>query len=167
MNIIEAYSTHQPLLLASVVATDGRIVELGTGYYSTPLLQAIGTVQGREVLSFDNDRDWMNKFTYEKPHKGFCIEWSDLHRYGEDLRCDVAFVDAAPADVRASLVDVMRRWATIIVVHDTETEQRHNYPKVEEALQSFKYRVDDKRRGAWTTAVSDVFDLSVFDKVVV
>lgn len=159
--IIDPYSSHLPLLAACVAATSGPVVEMGAGLYSTPLLQALCLGQGRTLTTIEHDRQWLSRIYDERGrnenHRCILLDaWGDLDKYGEELRCDVAFIDLAPADQRAWAIEVMRRWATIIVVHDTETEQRHNYPRVEEQLRRFKYRVDDKRRGPWATAVTDV-----------
>lgn len=155
---IDSYSSHLPLLVAAVASTTGTIVELGAGLYSTPILQALCGVQNRPLLTFDNDAAWLDRVRHPNGgHSGALVldSWEDLARYGEALRCDVAFVDVAPADARAFCIDVMARWARIIVVHDIETEQRHNYPGVEEQLQRFAHRVEDRRRGPWTAAVSN------------
>lgn len=160
--VIENYSTHQPLLTAAVVSTTGAVVELGAGFYSTPLLQSLCVSQNRKLWTFENNSEWMLKFlpkdgSNPHPHCFSLLDsWSDLERFGEDLKCDVAFIDVDPASERGHLINVMRRWAKIIVVHDVETEQHHNYPGVEDALSSFKFRVEDRRRGAWTAVVSDM-----------
>lgn len=157
---IEPYSTHLPLLVAAVAATEGPVIELGSGLYSTPVLQGLCLAQRRELWTFENNAEWMMKFI---PRNGqstaqkFSLldSWNDLERYGEELKCDVAFIDVDPAAERSHLIDVMHRWAEIVVVHDTETEQRHNYPSVDISLDTFRYRIIDKRRGPWTTAASD------------
>lgn len=149
---VQSYSTHQPLLIAAVASTGGSVIELGSGFYSTPLLQALCVSQRRKLWTFENNAEWMQKFlpkdgSVTPQHFSILDSWNDLGRYGEDLKCDVAFVDVDPASVRANLINVMKRWAKIIVAHDVETEQQHNYPGVEEALATFKYRVEDRRRG--------------------
>lgn len=170
---IEPYCTHQPLLLGAISLTNGRggaIVELGSGYYSTPLLKMLCGTNERRLVTLDNDADWLRQTTtpalamdesqnimaHTLRHDVHHIaNWNDLHRYGADLLCDVAFIDLAPADLRGMAIHVMSRWATIIVIHDTETEQRHNYPGVAEAIATFPYLVTDRRRGPWTTVVSN------------
>lgn len=153
---LDPYSSHIPLLVGAVAATRGKVVELGAGFYSTPVLQALCTAQGRELTTIETDREWLNKFAFEKPCTGLLIDnWEELHRFGSLLECDVAFIDVAPAEARAELIHTMKRWARVIVVHDVEVEQQHNYPGVEDALRSYKYRIEDRRRGPWTAAVSN------------
>lgn len=157
MPTIDPYGSHLPLLTAAVALTTGRVVELGSGLYSTPVLQAICLAQHRPLHTIDNDRDWLASVWREgsQLHTSQHIaDWLDLHRNGGLLRCDVAFIDMAPASARTDAIRVMRRWARILVVHDTEFEQQHNYPGMEDAIAAFPYRVDDRRRGPWTTAVS-------------
>lgn len=154
----DPYGSHLALLTAAVAMTSGRVVELGSGFYSTPVLRAICVTQQRPVHTIDNDREWLESVCGpgSQLHTSMHLaDWSDLHRFGGLLRCDVAFVDMAPASARTEAIRVMRRWARIVVVHDTEFEQQHNYPGMEDAIKAFSYRVDDRRRGPWTTAVSD------------
>lgn len=162
--MMDPYSSHLPLLVAAVTAMSGRVVELGAGWYSTPVLKAICGAQWRALLTIESDREWLRTLYDERSelHEGLIVaNWqNDLHRYGSDLRCDVAFIDLAPAAHRASAIAVMRLWAKVIVVHDTETEQQHNYPGVEEQLKGFRYRIDDRRREPWTTAVSNIVNVT-------
>lgn len=158
---IDPYSSHLPTLAAAMglmARHGGDVLELGSGLYSTPVLKAFSHAIGITFRSFDNDRDW----ALRSGATDIIDSWDDLHRHGEELRCFIAFIDVAPASMRGPLIDVMRRWADIIIVHDTETEQRHNYPGVEERLSTFRYRLDDKRRGPWTTVVSDTVTLDAF-----
>lgn len=168
---IDPYSSHLPLLVAacevarrSHTADDElTLVELGSGLYSTPVLRAWGLAGGHRVITIDNDPKWLGRVrgTPNPRHRVIVLDdWGDLDRYGSELTCGVAFVDMAPASARGAAIHVMRRWATIIVVHDTETEQRHNYPGVAEAIASFTWAITDRRRGPWVTAVSDSIDLT-------
>jgi hypothetical protein len=54
---IDGYSTHQPLLLAAIAATDGDILELGGGWYSTLLLSAIANAGNRRAYTFETSEN--------------------------------------------------------------------------------------------------------------
>lgn len=171
---IDPYSSHLPLLAAAVSKYSSklnRIIELGAGQYSTPILRSVCGCIGKQLMTIDNDYSWLlhvmprgvleSDSINDSFHRCLHIpDWNDLHRYGQELICDVAFVDVAPAELRKTVIEVMRRWANIIVIHDTETEQRHNYPGVNEQIRTFKYQITDRRRGPWTTVVSDSIDVS-------
>lgn len=68
---MDPYSTHQALLVAAMVATDGPIVEMGGGYYSTPLVSAFTAIQGRFAYTIETGEFVYNKL---KPYS------SDRHR---------------------------------------------------------------------------------------
>lgn len=50
---MDGYSTHQSLLVAAIAATDGDILEIGGGWYSTPLITAMATPKGRLAFTFE------------------------------------------------------------------------------------------------------------------
>jgi hypothetical protein len=56
------YGTHIAPLLTAVLATDGPVLELGCGDFSTPLLHAICAKQNRLLVSTDTDKAWLELF---------------------------------------------------------------------------------------------------------
>ena len=62
--MMDLYATHQRLLVKYMMQTEGAILELGCGNYSTPLIHEIATAQGRSVLTLDSQQPWLNQFTY-------------------------------------------------------------------------------------------------------
>ena len=51
--LMDPFSTHQALLVAAMLCTDGPIVEMGGGYYSTPLISAFCNAQRREAHTIE------------------------------------------------------------------------------------------------------------------
>lgn len=145
------YSTHQPLLVAAVAITRGPVLEFGVGWSSTPILQALCGAQNRRLTSFESDPAWLDKMR----HDGAVLmtSWDELPK--RDLHCSVALVDNNPAEARVTCIEAVRHHAQIVIVHDTESSN----PGVEDALQRFRYRIDDKRQLPWTSAVSDTIDV--------
>jgi hypothetical protein len=50
---MDPYSTHQALLTAAVAKTEGEILEVGGGWYSTPLVNAISIAQKRRAFTIE------------------------------------------------------------------------------------------------------------------
>jgi hypothetical protein len=59
---IDPYATHLEALIGTAMSTDGPILELGRGDYSTPLLKAIAKAQGREFKSQASNKEWASRF---------------------------------------------------------------------------------------------------------
>jgi hypothetical protein len=134
----EAFSSHQPLLIHVLnTIKEGKVLEFGMGYNSTPLMSAICGMQGRELLSVETDLEWYDKFeSYQK--QGHHIELipykisknripapvqdpSKLIDYIISKgRYSVAFIDGAPAEFRQSVVNAIKNVADYIIIHDTE-----------------------------------------------
>jgi hypothetical protein len=59
----DGYGTHVPLLAAVISgAYVGPILELGTGYFSTPLLHQMCKATGQTLYSLDTSADWIANF---------------------------------------------------------------------------------------------------------
>jgi hypothetical protein len=135
---IEAFSSHQPLLIHTLnTITEGKVLEFGMGHNSTPLMSIICGMQGRELLSVETDEEWYNKFKgYKKQvHEIQLIPYKisknripapvqDPSKLIEYIiskgKYSVAFVDGAPAEFRQPVVVALKDVADYIIVHDTE-----------------------------------------------
>jgi hypothetical protein len=60
----EGYCTHMPSLLSAVIGTSkGRVLELGSGYCSTPVLHKLVVEKHERMLvTADSDEKWLSKF---------------------------------------------------------------------------------------------------------
>lgn len=162
------FSTHMAALITSVVNTDGPVLELGCGDFSTPLLHAICSVNKRFLLSTDTDKKWLNLFIdLEQPWHQFLYvpvyedDWTTNPKphlwdeVGNDRHWGVVFVDHRPGERRVVDIQRLRSNADIIVVHDTE-QPSYNYEPV---LKTFKYKYVYERYLVTTTVVSDTIDV--------
>lgn len=59
---MDPYATHLPVLVETALRTTGPILELGCGDYSTPVLAAIASQQGRRFTVQASDRNWSDRF---------------------------------------------------------------------------------------------------------
>lgn len=60
---MDPYATHQRALVAAALMTEGPMVEMGCGDYSTPILHEIAKHQGRKFTVYCTDREQASKFT--------------------------------------------------------------------------------------------------------
>ena len=56
------FGTHTRLLWAAAKASQGDILEMGTGAFSTPMLHDLTESTGRQLVSAETDSAWLSKF---------------------------------------------------------------------------------------------------------
>lgn len=163
--------THISVLATVVAHTDGPVLELGMGDWSTPLLHGLCSVNKRYLLSTETDQNWMALF------QDLATNWHEfefvpvfeesIERYyrpekwdtvGNEKRWSVVFIDHAPAERRLMDIARLRKNTDVFVVHDTEGRGYGLGP----ILDSFKYRYVEDRYSIETTVVSDVIDVTKF-----
>lgn len=152
---MDPWGTHIPILAACVTATNGPVIELGCGLYSTPLLHALCVQKGRRLVSMDLDGKWLSRFA--------TVLRGPLHEFHHVQDWDrlptgiwsVALVDQTPPSARAPSIRLIKGKCDLIVCHDSE----HRLYGYEAALADFKNRVEWRRYAPWTTVVSDTMDL--------
>lgn len=154
-------SSYLDTLKKVITKSDGPVLELGCGDYSTNELHKLCEAQGKKLVSCENDKKWYDKFNhYNSPQHEvkFIDGWEQSNIDGE---WGVVFVDSAPAESRAPMI---RRYADktqYMVVHDTE-DPLYGF---EDDLARFKYRFDCKICRPWTTVVSNKNSLEFLDTI--
>lgn len=164
-HVPSTFETFRPLLFQALLVSDGPILELGMGDGSTPLLNVVSSYCNRRIHSFEHDEMWAIRFGHLKSRRHRIKHISSYDECPiESALWDVALVDHAPVERRIVDIERLRRYARLIVVHDTESE---NYG-YEPLLSSFRWRKDDTSRVPHTTIVSDSVDVDlVFRNVAV
>ena len=152
---VKNWTTHMTCLLKVMEHSSGQVLEIGGGPFSTPLLHWVCKMQGRKLITYENEP------TFYKLCKGFqsnlhrvrFIEnWNDipLENYG------VVFIDHHPDERR--VVDLIRfkDHADYLVMHDTEKEEKY---KLKQAYPLFKYMFVWKEAKPWTSVFSNKHNL--------
>lgn len=156
---MDIVGSHQRVLLGAALRTTGTILELGVGWYSTPLLHEIAEVMKRKVITYDNIDYWLEQFMTlnSKHHKLELVGWwGDMpleERYG------LVFVDQGQPAEREYAIRRLFLRTDVFVMHDTEeTEQfAYGYQRI---LPMFKYQWTDTCQKAWTTVASNTIDVT-------
>ncbi len=136
------HGTHIPVLLACLHRSTGPILELGGGWYSTPLINAFS--HGRLARTIESNPEWFTKISSIGPchpdtmksHQFVLAPDYDLAPL-EDQQWAVAFIDHAPAERRIKDIERLRSHSTLIIAHDTEDDAYNYHP----LLSSFRYSV--------------------------
>ncbi len=169
-----AYGGHAVVLFSALYATRGAILELGSGFFSTPTIHNVSAVeQSRDVYTVDLNVEWLARFTsLSSPRHRFAFistrpqpqafggitvqperfnTWDDIwHR-----EFGLVFVDHSPGERRIQDIGIFRNLTDVMLVHDTDNLKGYHY---EPLLSSFPHRYRFKRRpriASFTDVVSD------------
>ena len=147
---------HRILLWQALNSTKGAVVEYGSGHGSTPYLRAYCRNQGRKFLSYDFNKDWS-----EKMQSTLVMDWATVHAQA----CgSVILIDHSPGEDRKHALKALANSFDILVIHDTEPTGAGDY-QVRPLFKEFKYVAEIPTDGAWTTAVSNVIDITAWDGI--
>lgn len=148
--------SHVPVLAAAVNRTKGAVLELGCGWWSTPMLRLmchymrVADPQWRRLESYDTDDQW--GATFNVPVVKDWKQWKPQEKeYG------VAFVDCSPGESRVELIQRLRGICHFIVAHDTEADIPPSGGNYRWTLLDgvFKHQTIYKDIRPWTTVYSD------------
>jgi hypothetical protein len=158
------FATHIPVLLACLRHTDGPVLEFGSGWFSTPILNAFAVV--RLVRTIESDGRWhphIAAICTRQPvtkHDHQFLFVSDYAKAPvEDQFWSVVLVDHEPPARRGVEVERMRGKCQLLIGHDSEHPAYGYGP----AFERFKYRYTFSRLTPWTTVVSDTDPLDWLD----
>lgn len=177
---IDGYSSHNEALAYAFARTTGPVVELGAGWYSTPLLHGLCESTGRELFTIEAVPDflalfrpWMRSWHHLIHDTDMVLPWG---WGGDQGSIGLVFVDhdqyPGRTDAwhdgpsRGDSIRSARAAADVVVCHDTEPYASASFNPSDnargqaDALSGWKYRRDWRNVEPWTTAVSDVVDLS-------
>jgi hypothetical protein len=116
------WASHQPVLLELLEnRTDARVLELGMGYASTPIVLELS----RSSVSIETDETWFARFSRfaSASHEVVLLsdytesEWRTPYL---EQQWDLAFVDNSPNSTRQSNLMKLADNVRFIVCHDTE-----------------------------------------------
>jgi len=133
--------SHLPILCKAFEYGDGPILEMGSGAWSTPILDMlVRRREKRKILTLENDKVWYEKVkrTYQSDYHDvlYIQDWDDAPI--DDTFWGLVFIDHRPALRRKTDIVRLKWQAYYILAHDTEPEinQFYGYDRVEK---HFKY----------------------------
>jgi hypothetical protein len=152
-------ASHIPLLVRVYTISEGDVLELGTGYFSTLVLRWLSEMSGRNLYSYENRGHWYNR-AIQKPkpfHKVFYTpnyDDADIERHW-----GMVFIDHGPNARRIVEIERLASFADYMVIHDTSSkdDKEYHYSKI---WHLFKYRYDFDLYYPPTSVVSNLKDLT-------
>lgn len=149
-NFVDDFSSHRPALWLALKNTDDLVVELGSGFGSTPFLKLYCSENNREMVSYETNKEWAEKTgsVYTKTY------FQELGKIG------LLFVDAAPGEIRKELIEFYKSDADVMVVHDVEIGAEYVY-NMKDIISTFKYRLFlEPKKSPHTVIISNKIDVT-------
>jgi hypothetical protein len=140
--------------------TTGPMLELGVGWYSTPLLHEIAVAQKRKLWTYDNNPHWLAQFKALEcvEHNLVLVGWWGDFNPDRSLRFGFCFVDQGQPIEREYAIRKLINNVDVFVMHDTEEGYAYGY---ERTLPMFKHQCHDRcHKTCWTTIASNQVDVS-------
>ncbi len=157
----ETSASYLPILIRVIEASHGEVLELGVGFYSTPVFHLLAQMEKRHIYSYEHDLDWYEwarKFESKYHHILYIRDWNNLPQ----THFGVVFVDQSPSAFRRSSIKKYANSADYLVAHDTEIERTRQF-HLENTLRTFRYRYDYKKLMPNTSVVSNFYDLKFLE----
>lgn len=160
------YATHLGALVACMLKTNGAVLELGMGLFSTPYLHYACTVQKRKLVSLENDKGWHRHFAgsdfmhflyNNEYHKLDLIDVYENTPY-MNQEWDVVLVDQTPDLSRKETVKKLANKAKYIIIHDSNEQYERVY-HYSEIYPLFKYRRTWKKDDRFADVLSNFVPL--------
>ena len=155
--LTKGWSTHQTMLIKTVMKCEGDVLELGAGLFSTPLLHWMCKMLGKKLVTYENDPQFykLAKTFTSSRHKIILTEdWSDAPA---NKLWGVVFIDHHPEKQRAIDAIRFKDIAEYIVMHDTEKGHKYDYELVYPHFKCIYQWTECKPH---TAVVSNLKDLS-------
>lgn len=155
--------SHIPILMKALSLTRGPVAELGSGFFSTPLLHWMCQPDKRRLVTFESHPEWFalaRRFATPDHEVREVADWNTL-----DLSesWGLVFIDHDNGVEKKRRVQELARviHAEYVVIHDSEGRVERNYG-YREAYHLFKYRFDYQNVVPNTSVLSNFHDLSNF-----
>lgn len=158
MKLYPHWGSHLPLLMKIMPMTSGSVLELGIGFFSTPVLHWLCYEKKRELISYDDDIHYIRLFRQFNSdyHKILMVE--DWDKIPIEMPWDVALVDHQ--DKRRKFeVKRLANYAKYVIVHDTNPGGDYWF-KFSEVFPLYKYRYDYTSVRNHVSVLSNFVDLS-------
>jgi hypothetical protein len=148
----KGWSTHMPVLIRLFSLTEGPIMEVGSGVYSTPLLHWLCHPTRRPLMTYESDKDFI-KLAKQYQSRTHLIRHIDDYRHIDTSQYySIIFIDHN-GHHRGETAVHLKDCADYIILHDTNVIRRNSYQLLPDA---FKYYRDYTANRPWTGVASNV-----------
>ncbi len=143
---IQNWNNHRPLIYWALQETKGLtepILEMGCGEGSTPYLIEFCKKNKRQLISYDYDKEWADK--YNAIH---ITDWDSINHENYS----VILIDHSPGERRYIDIQKLKDKCEYMIIHDSEPAATGYM--LDKIWHLFPYRRNLITEGAWATIVS-------------
>ena len=155
------YASHLSVTMQAVLKTEGSVLELGAGHFSTPVLHWMCAQKKRELVSYDNQErflHWSHVYECEWHHLYYLEDWDGAEI---DRAWDVVLVDHSPSERRITEIVRLANLAKYIVIHDSNAHYNREY-HYDTIYKLFKQQLNFDAVVPSTTVLTNLVDLTDF-----
>jgi hypothetical protein len=119
---LDVYATHLSTIVEIALSTEGPILELGCGDYSTPVLSAIARHQGRVLKIQASDVSWLYKYS-EFGDIEHVPDWDGWHPHAPPNAEEwgMVFLDSEQSTLgRIERLPQLKAVTSVVVLHDAQ-----------------------------------------------
>ncbi|CAF0983663.1 unnamed protein product [Brachionus calyciflorus] len=175
-----SYGSNSIPLVISALITNGNLVELGMGSFSTPLLHKISSDYNRQLVSIDTNQDWINRFIIYNTTKNHRLYfYHDFNNFQQKFdtkfsKLGLVLVDHIYAGLRPIHAKYFANNTEIVIVHDAEkrSDTFYLYEKNNNIRAFFKYACKfslyqnfEKTSYISTLILSNFIDLTILERI--
>lgn len=157
ISLMKGNSSYTSLLIKAVQMSDGPVLELGAGFFSTPLLHWLCIEKKRRLITYEDNKEFYEYARQFRSKNHRIVLVTDWDKINIENNWGAVLVDHSR---ERRIIETLRLkdYADYIVLHDTN---RPKY-KYEEVLPYFKEIYQWKFCEPWTTVVSNRKKLDLF-----
>ena len=158
--------SHIPVLIKILGISEGPVLELGTGFNSTPVIHWLCSEEKRQIQSYESSK------MFYMAARNYRSDWHGVHNVEvlggwdnidfESTHWGMVFVDHAPGPRRNVEMGRIANNADYVVVHDTEPRSDWHY-KYSNQFDKYRYRYDYTKAYPNTSIFSNFKDLKDLD----
>src|SRR3989344_623162 len=157
-SLLKGNSTYMPFLIRAIQMSEGPILELGAGIFSTPLLHWLCAEKRRRLFTYEDNKDFFEFARQFRSRNHRIISVDDWDKIDIEKNWSVVLVDHL-IERRAIEALRLKDCADYIVLHDTNVPKY----KYEEVWPYFKEVKHWKFCTPWTSVVSNRKNLKIFE----
>lgn len=155
------YSSHIPVLAKLLPMSRGPVLEMGTGYFSTPLLHWMCLAEKKLLTSYETNSNFYNAFTQFNTEHHKVIFVSNYDDAPIEKPWGLAFIDHAPALRRVVDIKRLANCAEYVIIHDSDGKEDKKY-RYKEIYPLFNYSYTFAVARPYTTVLSNFHNLEGF-----
>jgi hypothetical protein len=157
------WGSHMPVLLKILGISEGPVLEMGIGPFSTPFLHILCQQAGRKLVSYEGSPYYFERhadFRSAEHEINMVEDWNKIDI--ESTQWGMAFIDQDDS-ARASSAARLANNAKFVVLHDSHPPEMRDPYGYREIYPLFKYKYDYTKMWPNTTVLSNFVDVTNLD----